>query len=128
MNLPWWLPFGRVPEISARELNKLLKDGGAEYSGAEYNGAQLIDVRTPAEFAMGHVAGARNVPLYTLKQALPRLALDPERPIVAICATAHRSPPAVRLLRAVGYENTVQLKGGMISWYAAQLPTDKSPV
>ena len=113
MNLPRWLPFGRVPEISARELNELLQDGGA----------QLIDVRTPAEFAMGHVAGARNVPIYALKQALPTLALDPQRPIVAICATAHRSPPAVRLLRAFGYEPAVQLKGGMISWYAARLPT-----
>src|SRR3989304_4788021 len=108
MNLPRWLPFGRVPEISARELKELLQNGGA----------QLIDVRTPADAkrAAGHVAGARNVPIYALKQALPPLALDPKRPLVAICATAHRSPPAVRLLRAASYENAVQLKGGMISW------------
>jgi rhodanese-related sulfurtransferase len=116
MNLPWWLPFGRVPEISARELYELLKDGGA----------QLIDVRTPAEFAAGHVVGARNVPINTFKQKLPTLALDPQKPIVAICATAHRSPPAVRLLRAAGYENVRQLRNGMLSWYAAQLPTSKS--
>ena len=113
---PWWLPFGRVPEISAHELEELLKNGGA----------QLIDVRTPAEFAVGHVAGARNVPINTFKQKLPTLALDPQRPIVAICATAHRSPPAVRLLRAAGYENAVQLKGGMISWGKAHLPTQTS--
>jgi len=82
-------------------------------------------VRTPvdAKRAAGHVARARNVPIYTLKQALPSLALDPNRPVVAICATAHRSPPAVRLLRAAGYKNTVQLKGGMLSWAAARLPT-----
>jgi rhodanese-related sulfurtransferase len=116
VNLPWWLPFGRVPEISAAELTKLMKNGGA----------QLIDVRTPAEFAAGHVAGARNVPINTLKQELPTLALDPQRPIVAICATAHRSPPAVRLLRAAGYENAVQLKNGMMSWYAARLPSRKA--
>jgi len=115
MSLPWWLPFGRVPEISARELNELLKNGGA----------QLIDVRTPVEFAAGHLAGARNVPIYRLKQALPSLALDSQRPIIAICATAHRSAPAVRLLYAAGYENARQLKGGMISWYVARLPTSK---
>jgi rhodanese-related sulfurtransferase len=115
MNLPWWLPFGRVPEISARELNELLKDGGA----------QLIDVRTPAEFDAGHVIGARNVPINTFTQKLPKLALDPKRPIVAICATAHRSPPAVRLLRAAGYDNALQLKHGMLSWYAARLPTSQ---
>ena len=113
MKLPWWLPFGRVPEISAAELNELMKSGGA----------QLIDVRTPAEFAAGHVAGARNVPISTFRHKLPTLALDPKQPIVAICATAHRSPPAVRLLRAAGYRNAVQLKNGMLSWYASGLPS-----
>ena len=116
MNLPWWLPFGSVPEISASELHDGVKRGGA----------QLIDVRTPVEFAAGHVQGARNIPIYEFKQALPALKLDPHRPIVAICATAHRSPPAVRLLRAAGYENAVQLKGGMLSWNAVRLPTQKS--
>ena len=115
LNLPWWLPFGRVPEISAHELDELLKNGGA----------QLLDVRTPVEFAAGHVAGARNVPIYSLRRALPSLGLDPDRPIVAICATAHRSPPAVRWLRAAGYENAVQLRGGMTSWHAARLPTGR---
>jgi rhodanese-related sulfurtransferase len=115
MNLPWWLPFGRVPEITARDLDELIKRGEA----------QLLDVRTPAEFAAGHITGARNVPVYTFKRAWPSLALDPNRPIVAICATAHRSPPAVRLLRAAGYQNAVQLKGGLLSWYAARLPTEQ---
>jgi rhodanese-related sulfurtransferase len=115
VNLPWWLPFGCVPEISAHELDELLKNGGA----------QLIDVRTPVEFAVGHVAGARNVPIYSLRRTLPSLVLNPSRPIVAICATAHRSPPAVRLLRAAGYENAVQLKNGMLSWYAANLPSSR---
>jgi len=56
------------------------------------------------------------VPIYEFRQRLPALKLDPQRPIVAICATAHRSPPAVRLLHAAGYENAVQLKNGMLSW------------
>jgi rhodanese-related sulfurtransferase len=115
MNLPWWLLFGRVPEISASELSDMQKDGGA----------QLIDVRTPLEFAVGHLTGARNVPIYRFQRALPSLELDPNRPIVAICATAHRSLPAVRLLRAAGYKNVVQLKGGMLNWYASGLPTTR---
>ncbi len=113
MKVPWWLPFGPVPSISARELNELVKTGEA----------QLIDVRTPIEFETGHVPAAISVPIHTFRQQLPNLGLDPRRPIVAICATAHRSPPAVRLLRAAGYENAVQLRGGMIRWVAAGLPT-----
>ena len=116
MTWPWWLPFGRVPEVSADQLNDMLRDGGA----------QLIDVRTPVEFAAGHVAGARNAPIYELRQALGSLALDPNRPVVAICATAHRSPPAVRLLRAAGYKNATQLKGGMLSWIAARRPITRT--
>jgi rhodanese-related sulfurtransferase len=116
MNWPQWLPFGRVPEVSADELSDMLRDGGV----------QLIDVRTPVEFDAGHVAGARNVPVATLGRALGSLALDPNRPVVAICATAHRSVPAVRLLRAAGYKNAVQLKGGMLNWIAARRPVTRT--
>lgn len=116
MTWPWWLPFGRVPEVSADELNDMLRDGGV----------QLIDVRTPVEFSAGHVAGARNVPIDKLKQALGSLELDPNRPVVAICASAHRSPPAVRLLRAAGCRNAMQLKGGMLSWIAARWPVTRT--
>jgi len=41
--------------------------------------------------------------------------------VVAICLTAHRSIPAVRLLASEGFEAT-QLKGGMLAWRAAGLP------
>jgi rhodanese-related sulfurtransferase len=41
--------------------------------------------------------------------------------VVAVCLTAHRSVPAVRLLRERGFE-AVQLSGGMMAWRAARLP------
>jgi rhodanese-related sulfurtransferase len=82
---------------------------------------QLLDVRTPAEFARGHLAGAVSVPITALAARLPALALDPARPVVAICLTAHRSVPAVRLLRRLGLD-AVQLAGGMMAWRAAGLP------
>jgi rhodanese-related sulfurtransferase len=46
--------------------------------------------------------------------------------VVAICASAHRSVPAVRLLRAAGYKNAMQLKGGMLSWIAARQPITRT--
>jgi rhodanese-related sulfurtransferase len=108
----WWLPFGRVPEIDAIELKQLI-DNGAH--------PQLIDVRTAAEFSTGHVTGAINLPISQFRSALPTLKLDPNRPVVAICATAHRSPPAVRLLKRAGFE-AKQLRSGMIAWNRAKLP------
>ncbi|BDG09139.1 rhodanese-like domain-containing protein [Anaeromyxobacter paludicola] len=112
MPLPWWLPFGAVPETSPHDLARALERAP---------GPQLLDVRTPAEFAGGRVAGAANVPVSTLAARLPELGLDPSRPVVAICLSAHRSAPAVRLLRQRGFDAS-HLAGGMIAWRAAGLP------
>lgn len=115
MKLPWWLPFGRVPQIEAADL--------AERLGKK-PWPQLIDVRTPAEFAGGHVRGAVNLSVSALAAKLDGLKLDPARPVVAICLTAHRSVPAVRLLRQRGYD-AQQLAGGMLAWRARKLPEAK---
>lgn len=115
MNVPWWLPFGRVPEIDAGALFERL-DGDRR--------PQLVDVRTPAEFAGGHVRGAVNAPVTSLPSHVDALRLDPARPVVAICLTAHRSVAAVRLLRRRGYEAS-QLAGGMLAWRARGLPESK---
>ena len=108
MALPWWLPFGAVPEVTGPELERLL-DGGSP--------PQLLDVRTAREFEAGHIPGAQNVPITALPARLPGLALDRSRPVVAICLTAHRSVPAVRLLRRHGLDAR-QLAGGMLAWWS----------
>ena len=115
MNVPWWLPFGRVPELSARDLHAQLAAGVR---------VQLLDVRTGAEYAGGHLDGARNVPITSLHAAVAELDLDRSVRVVAICLSAHRSPPAVRLLRSHGYD-AVQLRGGMLAWRLARLPEVK---
>jgi rhodanese-related sulfurtransferase len=115
MALPWWLPFGRVPERSPAELVAAL-------SGPRP--PQLLDVRTAAEHAAGHIAGAVSAPITGLAGRLDALGLDRSRPVVAICLSAHRSIPAVRLLRAAGHD-AAQLAGGMLAWRAAGLPEVK---
>jgi rhodanese-related sulfurtransferase len=117
MKLPWWVPFGTVPEMTAAALHERL--------GREPR-PQLVDVRTHPEFAQGHVRGAVNVPMTELPSRLDALGLDPKRPVVAICLSAHRSVPAVRLLRERGFD-AVQLAGGMIAWRAAGLPETTRP-
>lgn len=111
----WWLPFGRVPEIAAADLKARLD---------QREPLQLIDVRSAGEFAGGHIQGAINVPIDQLRSTLPTLALDPRRPVIAICATAHRSPPAVRVLKRAGFD-AKQLQNGMIAWQRAKLPTTR---
>ena len=103
MGLFWWLPFGDVPEISVGQLDRMLKAGSAA--------PQLIDVRTTAEWRSGRIAGAMHVPITELGSRIASLQLDAARPIVAICRAAHRSVPAVRLLRQHGFRQRVPTAG-----------------
>ena len=109
-----WLPFGRVPEISPPELHQRL---------SEDLRSQLLDVRTPAEWQSGHIEGARNVPVHELSRRLATLGLETDRTVVAICLSAHRSVPAVRMLKGAGFVEVVQLGGGMRAWREHGLPT-----
>jgi len=117
MELPWWLPFGRVPEIAASELWEIL---------GHLPSLLVLDVRTPAEFAGGHVPGAVNLPLTSLASRLGPPFLDPARRVVAVCLTGHRSVAAVRLLCRRSFQAS-QLAGGMMAWRAERLPEERMP-
>ena len=114
-DLRTWNPFGSVPEIAPRDLLEALRAESPPL---------LLDVRTAIEWEKSRIAGALNVPILSLGDRLAVLALDPARPVVAICLSAHRSVPAVRLLRERGYV-AAQLAGGMLAWWAAKLPVVK---
>ncbi len=115
MAAPWWWPLGHVPELSAQDLASRL--------AIEPN-PQIIDVRSRAEYDAGHITGARSVPIQSFRQMWPTLRLDQKRPIYVICMTAHRSVPAVRILRSQNYE-AWQLASGMNAWWRANLPTTR---
>ncbi len=115
IHVPWWLPFGRVESIRPDDLN-------AQIAG--HTDLQIVDVREPFEFAESHIAGAQNVPIHDLPRRLDALALDPRRPVVAICLSGHRSIPAYRLLTRAGYQVS-QLEGGMLAWWRSNLPTTR---
>jgi len=68
-------------------------------------GAQLVDVRSPAEYARGHFEGSRNIPLDGFGDGIE--TLDPGRPVVVCCASGTRSAVALRILRQKGFEHVV---------------------
>jgi rhodanese-related sulfurtransferase len=116
----WWWPFGRVPEVAAQELYALIQNRKTT--------PVILDVRTVGEWSDGRIAGSINVPVTELKHRLPGLALDRSRPIVAVCRSAHRSIPAVRLLQQQGFSQVCQLQGGMRSWWRAELAVEGAKV
>lgn len=85
---------------------------------------QLVDLRTKTEYDHGDIAGAIHAPIASLKHRLDSLGLNPTRPAVTICKSAHRSIPATRLLRQRGFE-AAQLAKGMDQWRHEHLPVEK---
>lgn len=88
--------------------------------------AVVIDVCEPAEFALGHIAGARNVPLAQLEGQLPNAVKNKSTPVILVCQAGSRSARAVAVARKLGYENAQSLAGGLKAWQAANMPVAKA--
>jgi len=87
--------------------------------------AIVIDVRDAAEYAKGHIVGARNVPLAQFEKRLGELEKLRNKPLVVHCETGDRSAKALELLRKNGFEKVYNLSGGYASWMNAGLPAGK---
>lgn len=74
--------------------------------------AKVIDVRSPKEFASGHVKGALNIPVDRIDQ-VRSLVPDPSTPLYLYCTSGMRSAGAVRALRGSGYTEVVNMGGIM---------------
>lgn len=79
----------------------------------------LIDVRTPAEFATGHIPGAINIPVDELANRLSEV--PDSQPVVVYCRSGNRSAQAGRTLAQAGYTDIYDL-GGLNAWTAQGLP------
>jgi len=77
-------------------------------------GATLLDVRSPQEFASGHIQGAVNIPVQELGRRVDELG-DQSGEIVVYCQSGGRSAAAKRLLESRGFANVHDL-GGMARW------------
>lgn len=89
---------------------------------------QIVDVRELPEFTgpLGHIAGARLIPLSELQTRAGEIERD--RPIVTVCRAGSRSAQAFHLLRHSGFQNVANLSGGMLRWRAEGFPVEGGAV
>jgi rhodanese-related sulfurtransferase len=87
--------------------------------------ALVIDVREDAEYAKGHIVGARHIPLGQLEARAKELQKYKSKPVIACCETGSRSSAAIATLRKLGFENVYNLAGGYAGWQQAGLPVEK---
>ena len=106
-----------IATIQPNELHQLQNGGKA---------IELIDVRTPVEFAGVHANGAKNHPLDQLDpQSIMRSRVGDD-PVYMICQMGGRSRKACEQFVAAGFPNVVNVEGGTALWQQQGLPVTKS--
>ena len=95
-------------------------------SGVESgSGPVILDVRTPEEFAAGHVPGAVNISHDVLEQRLDELAERRGQEVVVYCERGGRAAKAAAVLAGAGFPAVRHLTGDMTGWRDAGLPIAK---
>jgi len=87
--------------------------------------ALVIDLRPAADYAKGHILGARNIPLADLARRSGELDKHKAKPVILHCGDGNRAGGGVSLLRKNGFANVVNLTGGYGAWQQAGLPVEK---
>ena len=105
--------------LSPTAASKLMQTNGAD------RGFTILDVRTPEEYAAGHIAGAVlldfNSPDFADKtEGLPKAAT-----YLVYCRSGGRSAKAAALLREKGFPEVLEIKGGIVDWQKEGLPVVK---
>ena len=126
-----WYLFVALVVILALLIHNLIvgERGNVEPLGAtemiNHKDATVIDVRSAADFAAGHIVNAINIPMNGFKNQLAVLGKYKGKPIIVNCRSGGQSGAACEHLRKQGFEEVYNLKGGILAWQAANLPLSR---
>ncbi len=101
--------------IESSELVSRLDDGSAPF---------VLDVRTRAEYADGHIAGAVNIPHTELADRLDELDFETSAEVVVYCQAGPRAAHAAATLETAGFTGVRDLEGHFRAWSAAERPVE----
>jgi len=104
-----------VPQITAAQAKALWEKGEA----------RVLDVRAADEYQAGHIPGAQNIHAGRVIQNLARIPRNV--PVIVHCLGGDRSSTAISALRSVGFDNLINLTGGIRAWQQEGYPTQKGP-
>ena len=90
--------------------------------------AQLLDVRTPEEFAGGHLKNAKNSNIQTGQLKKDIQTLDKNKPVFVYCMSGGRSSQAAEMLAKQGFKEVYNLDGGYMKWSLADKPVAGAPL
>jgi len=83
--------------------------------------AQLVDVRTPAEYQEGTIEGCRHINFYAEDfTAQLEAQLDKNQPVYIFCRSGNRSGKAAVMMEELGFKKVYDLSGGFMAWNGAR--------
>jgi len=82
----------------------------------------VLDVRTPEEFAEGHIEGATMLDFYRDDFGEQLAQLDPDVPYVVYCRSGNRSGETRAMMVELGFTDVEDVEGGILAWAGAGLP------
>ena len=88
----------------------------------------ILDVRDAAEFATGHIQGAKNIPIAELAGRIKEIEKFKDKPVLVHCQRGMRSKGACSILKAQQFSQLNNLQGGLDAWVEAKLPLVKVAV
>ena len=88
--------------------------------------AVVVDISEAAEYAAGHVGGAKSVPASQLEKRLPEVVKNKALPLILVCARGSQAGRAQAVAKKLGYDKAQVLAGGLKAWKEANLPVEKA--
>lgn len=82
-------------------------------------------MREDNEIASGRISGAKHIPVGSLQKRMDDIAKYKDKPVVVYCRSGNRSAMAASQLTAAGFQDVVNLQGGIQAWQSAGMPIKK---
>lgn len=105
------------PAAAAKLIETAAKEKGKEIT--------IIDVRTPDEFAVSHVKGAKNIDISGPDFEKDLAKLDKDKTYVVHCQAGGRSTRSLAVFGKLGFKKIIHMDGGLAAWKKAGLPVEK---
>lgn len=105
-----------TPQVTVTELQEKVNAEAQK----DLRDFQIVDVRRPGEWSVGHIADSIHAPLHVLEDHAAYL--DPSLTTYVVCGAGYRSMMGAEILRELGVKHVVDVRGGMTAWNAAGLP------
>lgn len=111
------ISIAQVTDISQADLMQRIKSNHA---------GLILDVRSPQEYAEGHVPGAINIPHNQIGSRLAEIGSQKDKDIILYCEIGGRASAAANTLQAAGFNKLLHLDGDMKGWRSnGSLPIKK---